>query len=180
MRLRELFDKLGGTEDSVSFAQFREGLRALVAEGGNHLTDAEVWGMASQLEAEPDECAALFLSSNDEAASLTCPDIKFEDLLASLLNWETVQKRADWRGMVEALFAEMDADSSGELELEELAAVLPGESLAELKEIVMEVEGASNGRIALPEFMAMLSPQTADTLMLYPANGSAEWVGEAR
>mmetsp|Transcript_43363 Transcript_43363/g.110947 ORF Transcript_43363/g.110947 Transcript_43363/m.110947 type:complete len:562 (+) Transcript_43363:149-1834(+) len=174
MHLRELFTELGGTQDSVTFTQFRQGLSELVQQGGNHLTDAEVWEMASQLETDPDECAALFLDG-DGPTSLTCPDIKFEDLLASLLNWETVQKRDDWREMVEDLFSAVDTDSSGELDLDELHALLPEESVAELREVLNEVEGAKNGRISLPQFMNMLSSDGAETLMLFPANGSAEW-----
>ena len=129
---------------------------------------------------QAEECSSVWFDvqgSADEAAEsqLVCPDLAFEDVLASLLNWEVVQKREDWRTMVSELFSAMDSNDDGVLDLQELKALLPGEDASDLREM-LEMEGcAKDGCIALNDFLEMLRAETSATLELFPASGSAEY-----
>ena len=163
----------------LSFQRLRRGIEELALVGGNHLTDAEIWELASQMQgSQSEECSTAFFDNVDEDAKearLECPDLGFEDVLASLLNWEIIQKREDWRSMATEIFAAMDSDGDGVLDVQELKALLPGEDASDLREM-MDMEGcAKGGCIALADFLDMLRAETAETLHLFPSSGSAEF-----
>ena len=168
----------GGGEDStsaakLSFQALRHGIEELSLAGGNHLSDTEIWEIASQMEGDSETCAAAYFDAapGEEDAQLVCPDLGFSDLLASLLNWELLQERPEWRAMAEDLFVSMDTDNNGQLDVTELQALLPDENASDLKEM-LQLEGATDGSICLQEFLDMLRTEQADSLELYSAYGS--------
>ncbi len=179
----ELDGSMDGSYRPLSFQNLRRGIEELSQAGGNHLTSAEIWEIASQMEERSDECEVAFFDFDERVDDppQDCADIGFEDLLSSLLNWEMVQQRPDWRSMAEEVFASMDRDGDGTLDLKELqAGLLPTEDVGDLREMLAEVDGVKDGHISLPVFLDMLRSEAADSLELYPAIGSAQFASVDR
>jgi calcium-dependent protein kinase len=136
--LKELFNRFDVNGDgSITFEEFRQGLRAS-ANGGGALSDAEIENVMK--EADMDGSGT----------------IDYNEFLASTVNTRLLQRE----DLLRKMFLELDVDGNGTLSLEEIEMALcqtplgGGIDHAEVLELVKRADSNGDGVIDFDEFVA--------------------------
>lgn len=95
-------------------------------------------------------------------------DVKYDEWLAAMLTWKSVQKCQEWDRWVESAFAQIDSSGSGTLTVEELSRFLCSDGLClsedRLREALRDAHGAATAGEG-----DELSLQSFKELMMGPA-----------
>ncbi|KAK9868544.1 hypothetical protein WJX84_003705 [Apatococcus fuscideae] len=116
-------------------------------------------------EPERDQLMADLVDNMDTAGQ-----IKYDEWLAAMLDWKSVQDSSEWHDWIELAFKAFDIDGSGSIGSEDLQALLCGGQCMvpdEVDAAIREADLDGDGVINLQEFEEFLTSNANDALDLF-------------